>query len=163
MVPYDFDRIENPVKKLSAFGIKRRNLNFYTDPGHSYQGSQPRQDVRHLIMVTRNGDLREVMRRMPDQPVHKQCAYWVRAIVGKHFFPDANHRTAMLTLDYLLNESGITPPVWPGPKKEVQRTIYDSKIVRRDLVDVTFENISEKDELYNVWCQHFYALFTAKS
>ena len=35
------------------------------------------------------------------------CALELFAVVGKHFFPDANHRTAVAMLITLLQENGI--------------------------------------------------------
>lgn len=156
--PYDYNRITEVESVLSAWGIKERNLRFFSNPDHTYEIRTLPDIARRRIKNTRNHNLREVMRRLPDSPLHRQCAYWVRAMVGKHFFPDANHRTAMLTLRYILQENGISPPLWPGNRS--QQTVLNSKRARRDLVDATLDTIPDQDELYAVWCQHFWHLFS---
>lgn len=139
--------------------IKGRNHRFFKNPDHPYDVPADFETfTQNKIGVVRNGDLNRVIRGLPkDVPVHQQCALWVRALVGKHFFPDANHRTAMLTLWFLLDENGIDPPNWPG--EQIANTVYNSKVVRRDIEIVTLDNLWERDELHAVWCQHFVRMF----
>lgn len=37
-----------------------------------------------------------------DRPLPEQCALWMHAVIGKHFFDDANHPTAVALLRKLL-------------------------------------------------------------
>ncbi len=142
---------------LSALDIKQRNLSFMRDPDHEYQlirGSQ--RDTKRKIMNVRNGDLRRFMREFPIcGPLHKQAALWMRGLVGKHFFPDGNHRTAMQTLRYLMVENGIDRR--PLDLDTIGGVTMHSKKARRDIVDVRFDTLWERDELYAIWCNYFYA------
>jgi len=105
------------------------------------------------------GDLNRVIREFPtNEPLIQQCAHWVRAISGLHFFPDANHRTAIGSLRALLALNGVEmPEEWPG--RELDRTIIKAKFVRNFVVDVRFDNLWRKDELYQLWHRHFRNLF----
>ena len=116
-------------------------------------------DTKQRINNVSEGDLDRVLREFPtNEPVVQQCAHWVRALSGLHFFPDANHRTAMGSLRALLYFNQITPPdEWPGT--ELDRTIIKAKFIRNFVVDVRFNNLWEKDELYQLWHRHFRNLF----
>jgi len=104
-------------------------------------------------------DLDRVIREFPtNEPLIQQCAHWVRALSGLHFFPDANHRTAIGSLRALLSLNDIeTPEEWPG--QELDRTIIKAKFVRNFVVDVRFDTLWRKDELYQLWHRHFRNLF----
>ena len=143
------------LSSLPAEEIKWRNRRFYTDQGHVYTTDpDPEHVAKRKIKNVRNQDLRRVLRTFPtDEPLYVQCALWLRAFAGKQFFPDANHRTAMLTLDYLLDENGIETPNWPGD--HVTDSVYQSKLLIKNKTQVTFDNLWERDELYLVWRRHF--------
>jgi hypothetical protein len=143
------------LSMLSALDIKQRNLRFFNDRSHEYQLVNGNYDLtRRRIMNVRIHDLRRIMREFPtDLPLVNQGGAWMRALVGKHFFPDANHRTAMMTFRYLMGENGHSPP--PLDIESIERITRDSKKVRRDIVDVRFDTLWEKDELYAVWCAFF--------
>lgn len=118
-----------------------------------------RADTKQRIGNVSESDLDRVIREFPlNQPLIQQCAHWVRAISGLHFFPDANHRTAIGTLRGLLFLNDIIrPDGWPG--RELDRTIIKAKFIRNFVVDVRFDNLWQKDELYQIWHRHFRNLF----
>lgn len=128
---------------------------FFEAPDHDYGLVSNDRDLTHRrIRNVKNSRLNRVMKEFPlDEPVAEQCAHWVRAIVGIHFFPDANHRTAMATLSFLLDVNDIEYLEWPG--SEIERAVLKSKIIRTLLVDVRFDNLWEKDELFVHWHRHF--------
>lgn len=148
------DRITD-CSPLSPEDIKNRNRKFYRNPDHTYLiEARPAAVVKRRISNVRNGDLRRVLRNFPiDEPLYAQCAHWMHALVGKQFFPDANHRTAMLTLEYLLDENGISSLALPGPN--VVDAIRQSKFTVKNLVNVRLDTLWRKDELYLVWRRHF--------
>lgn len=81
------------VDCLPPLDIKFQNLYFLDNRQHEYQyeGSSY-EGTRRRIMNVRNGDLREVTRGLPrNVSLVQQGAHWMRAMVGMHFFPDANH------------------------------------------------------------------------
>lgn len=143
------------LDSLTALDIKEQNVFFLDHRDHEYfheAGTYER--TRQRVMSTRNGDLRRILRSFPtDAPLIEQGAWWMRALVGKHFFPDANHRTAMVTFRYLMDENGIDPPDLDIDM--VERTTADSKAARLRVVEVTFGSLNERDELFYVWCAYF--------
>lgn len=104
-------------------------------------------------------DLDRVIREFPtNEPLVQQCAHWVRALSGLHLFPDANHRTAIGSLRALLVLNCISPPdEWPG--KGLDRMVIKAKFIRNFVVDVRFDNLWKRDELYQLWHRHFRNLF----
>lgn len=150
-----FVRRITAVSSLPAADIKWRNRRFFRNPDHVYTTEPDTETVAvRKIENVRNGDLRRVLRTFPtNEPLYVQCAHWIRAFAGKQFFPDANHRTAMLTLDYVLGENGIETPDWPGD--HVVESVVHSKFLISNKTYVTFDNLWEKDDLYLVWRRHF--------
>lgn len=110
--------------------------------------------TRDKINNVREGDLQRVMDEFPrNEPLVAQCAHWIRAFSGLHFFPDANHRTAMASLSALLDLHGIEYPKWS--EEDIKRTVVKSKLVRSLLVDIRFDNLWVKDEQYRLWHRFF--------
>lgn len=138
IIAFNFDRYEN-----DTYGLVR--------------GS--RSLTKQRIGNVAECDLDRVIREFPtEEPFIQQCAHWVRAISGLHFFPDANHRTAMGSLRVLLYYNAILPPdEWPG--RELDRRVIKAKFIRNFIVDVRFDNLWRKDELYHLWHRHFRNLF----
>lgn len=137
--------------------IKYRNTQFLQDADHPYEtGLDDDVDrLRRQIWNVRNGDLRRLFREFPTQePLPRQCAHWTHAVVGKHFFPDANHRTAIATLRRLLRHNGIDPPPWPPERLRVVRR--DSHRIRREIEPVRLDTLYRRDRLHDRW----YAFFT---
>lgn len=147
---------------LSPENIKYRNTEFLQDPDHPYElGWGLREsELRRKAWNTRNGDLRRVMREFPiEEPLREQCAHWMHAIIGKHFFPDANHRTAAATLRRLLRTNGIDHQEWSFKRIEVARE--ESHDIRReieaqdDMKGIRMDTLYRKDALYDVWLAFF--------
>jgi prophage maintenance system killer protein len=102
----------------------------------------------------RNGDLRRLFDDFPrDEPLTDQCALWVHAVVGKHFFPDANHRTAIATLRKLLVANGLSPGKWPTEELKAVRDA--SHRVRREIEPIRLDTIYRRNELFEVWYRFF--------
>lgn len=140
---------------IEAENFKQRNTIFLTsDAEYELFDHQTKQDARHKIWVTRNGDLQRVMRDFPTEaPVYEQCAGWVHAVAGRHFFPDANHRTAIATLRKILRDNGITPGAWPPDiTREVALRSHD---VRREIDNVRLDTLYRHDRLFLVWVLYF--------
>lgn len=144
--------------ELDPEDIKWRNRRYYKEDEHRYEAGQYSHSVLQEIGRVRNGDINRLMEEFPErEPLSQQCAHWVRAITGKHFFPDANHRTAMSTLNLLLHSNGIEPFEWSG--EDYKNAIFKSKIIRRFVIDVRFDNLWLKDELYHLWHRYFLDCF----
>lgn len=146
--------------EIDAETIKRFNYERLKDERDDYglvNGSHGKTEKR--IWNVQDLELHRVMNEFPtSEPLVQQCAHWVRAISGKHFFPDANHRTAMASLNAVLRLNGISvPDAWPG--NEIGRTVLKSKFIRNFIVDIRFDNLWERDEHYWLWHRHFRNLF----
>lgn len=135
--------------------IKFRNTAFLqSDLEYERTGNESFEQLRHDIWVTRNGDLRELFRQFPvAEPLHDQCAGWMHAVAGKHFFPDANHRTALATLRELLRTNGITPGKWPASIST--QTVIHSHQVRARIEPVRLDTLYRKDRLFLLWLLYF--------
>ncbi|WP_255194091.1 Fic family protein [Natronobeatus ordinarius] len=122
---------------------------------------QTREELRRRIWNVRNGDLQRVLDGFPtDEPLVEQCALWMHAVVGKHFFPDANHRTAIVLLRQLLRDNGIDPGEWPIERtKEARRESHE---VCREIPPVRLDALYERDELYGVWKRYFEEVLTVE-
>jgi len=145
----DFDELEPDI-------FKEINKNqFLEEPSNDYGlVNNDKELTRQRIRNVKNSRINRVMREFPlNEPVPKQCAHWVRAIVGIHFFPDANHRTAMATLSFLLDINGIAYPQIPGDG--IERAVLKSKLIRALFVDVQFDNLWEEDEMFIHWSRYF--------
>jgi len=77
----------------------------------------------------------------------------MHAVVGKHFFPDANHRTAVALLRRLLDENDIEYADWSLDRLQDVRD--ESHAVRRKIEAVRLDTLYRKDELYDVWWRFF--------
>jgi len=144
------------LSSIEPENFKFRNTEFLRTDSHHYDNPHSKSftEQRKEIWRVRNGDLERVLNEFPtDRPLPEQCALWVHALVGKHFFPDANHRTAIVTLRELLRDNGIEPGEWPTERvKEVRDESHD---VRREIPPVHLDELYEEDELYGVWLRFF--------
>lgn len=88
------------LSSLEPENFKFRNTDFLMGDAHyDVLAHQNREELRRRIWHVRNGDLQRVLDDFPtNEPLVEQCALWMHAVVGKHFFPDANHRTAIALL-----------------------------------------------------------------
>lgn len=155
----DTDRITD-FSELDPEDIKWRNKKYLISDDHRYDYGEFRPYLRTKrdISSVRNHRLSRVMKEFPTkEPLTQQCAHWVRAIVGLHFFPDANHRTAMSTLNILLALNGIDRFKWDDDK--YGPNIFKSKITRKYIIDVRYDNLWSKDELYFLWHRYFLGKF----
>jgi hypothetical protein len=126
------------------------NRSLYYDNPHDRSISEQRDDIWRV----RNGDIARVLDEFPtDQPLPEQCALWMHAVVGKHFFTDANHRTAIALLRKLLADNDIEVDPWPTER--VRNARDESHAVRQDIPPVRLDTLYEKDELYRVWYEFF--------
>lgn len=112
------------------------------------------EQIRDRIWRVQNGDLQRLLDEFPtEEDLVDQCALWLHAVVGRHFFPDGNHRTAVLLLRRLLRENGIDPGDWPT--KRLARARDESHRVRRELPPVQLDSPYRRDALFNVWRRFF--------
>ena len=153
--PEDWPRITD-LSFLDAEDIKYRNTHFLDDDDHPYDPGfdQPYSEVRKDIWRVRNHKLREVLRRFPtDEPLTEQCALWMHGVAGIHFFPDANHRTALALLRKILGENQISYKLWSLESLRSTREV--SHDVRSEIEDVELDTLYREDELYEVWLDFF--------
>ena len=146
--------------EIDAETIKQFNYEFYNNSRDNYGlVNRSSETTERRISNVKDFQLDRIMREFPtDEPLSQQCAHWIRAISGKHFFPDANHRTAMGSLSAILQLNGIDiPPAWPG--RHIDRTVLKSKFIRNFIVNVRFDNLWQRDEQYMLWHRHFKAIF----
>lgn len=139
---------------------KLNDEDFFQDPENDYRWVNENPELtRRRIWNVKGWQLNRLMREFPRiEPLPQQCAHWMRAIVGLHFFPDANHRTGMATLYGLLNANGLAPPneEWPG--EEIDRAVVQSKLIRGLHVTPTFDTLWLRDELFVHWHRYFRGL-----
>ena len=147
-----FDRIDPSV-------IKTINEEFFLDPDPSNEYGWTRGDpglTKRRIWNVKGWQLNRLMKEFPRlEPLPQQCAHWMRAMVGLHFFPDANHRTGMASLYGILKQNGVAPPheKWPGP--DIGKRVTQSKLLRSLHSLVRFDSLWVRDELYHHWHRHF--------
>lgn len=143
------------LSELDAETIKQFNMELYESPNQQYGlvDDSPAKTVRRIENV-KESRLDRLLEEFPtNEHLCEQCAHWARAISGKHFFPDANHRTAMASLSALLDLNEIPISNWPG--RDIERTVLKAKFARIFLVDVRFDTLWKRDELFQVWHRHF--------
>jgi prophage maintenance system killer protein len=143
------------VNWLEAENLKTRN-HWWVDGDKEYTrtGRETPEQLHHEISNVRNGDLRKVMKNFPiDWPLCEQCAAWIHAIAGKHYFPDANHRTAIGTLRELLRYNGITHISFPA--QELEKATKRSHTVRKEITNVELDTLYRKDKLWLLWVLFF--------
>lgn len=139
---------------LDPEDIVYQNIRFLEDGGNYGKIRGDTQVTRDRINNVSESDIQRVIDEFPrNEPIAAQCAHWVRAFSGLHFFPDANHRTAMASLSALLDLHGIDYPEWSG--EGMRRACVKSKLIRILLVNVRFDNLWEKDEHYQHWHRFF--------
>jgi len=143
------------LSTLSPEDIKQRNTAFLIgDAQYDVLPYQTRDELRERIWRVRNGDLRRVLEDFPrDEPLVEQCALWVHALAGRHFFPDANHRTAIALLRRLLRVNGIGAGAWPADRTAEAREA--SHRIRASIEPVRLDTLYRRDDLYRVWRQYF--------
>lgn len=141
---------------LSAEDFKFRNTKFLmSESRYDLREHERRADVRNSIWRVRNNDIHRALRRFPrDVPLIDQCAFWMRAFTGYHFFPDANHRTSIAILRNRLLNRGFKIGRWPTQR--TQDAIWESKYHR--LKRGSFYHLNslyEKDSHFYTWWFYF--------
>lgn len=143
------------LSAIDAEDFKRQNRKFLKgDAEYEQTEHDTYERLDHQISVTRNQDLRRVLCDFPlDVPLYEQCAGWMHAVAGKHFFPDANHRTALALLRTLLHENDIPPGRWPADVSRL--AVLRSHVVRREVETVRLDTLYRHDRLFLVWILYF--------
>ena len=144
------------LSSIEPENFKYRNTKFLKDDDLHYDNPRGLSftEQREAIWRVRNGDLNQVLETFPtDRPLVEQCALWMHAVVGKHFFEDANHRTAIAMLRRLLVDNGIEVDSWPTDR--VMEARDESHKVRQEIPPIQLDTLYEEDELYDVWLRFF--------
>lgn len=148
-------RIRN-FQSIDAKTLKRLNLDFFEEKGRVYghvRENEPQLTSKRIRGVP-DTDIHRIIREFPTTaPLPEACAHWVRAIVGLHLFPDANHRTATNSLEFLLEQS-VGPDI-TIVTDDIPRFVLHSKYTRTFQSDVRFNTLWEQDELFAVWYRYF--------
>ena len=153
--PENWPRIRE-LSVLEPENFKYRNTQFLKDDSQPYDTGKGKPDdaLRRQIWNVRNGDIRRVLSDFPtDEPLREQCALWMHAVVGKHFFPDANHRTAVALLRKLLDANDIEYRPWSINRLQEARA--NSHRVRRETEPIRLDTLYRRDELYDLWLVFF--------
>jgi len=154
------DRIETAETRIDGFGevdarlLRAVNRRFLSRGEYGLERGDRGKTRRQIDGVTRYR-IDRVLREFPFWERRcRQCAHWMRAFAGLHFFPDANHRTAMGTLYAVLDANDLTP-VGDWPFEWVDVAVVRSKLLRGYHCDVRFDTLWERDELYHHWLRYF--------
>ncbi|WP_128905448.1 hypothetical protein [Halorubrum amylolyticum] len=151
---------------LNQQDIKQTNYDIFRetrDPDrkseHEYSVDvrDPRQECRKVLSA-KKWKLDRIIREFPrTEPITSQCAHWVTTLVSFHLFPDANHRTAMLTLGRLMMSNEIIDEnhEWPGSDIDIGKAVLLSKYHRHLYPERKFERLWKQNTLYWHWHQYF--------
>lgn len=144
---------------IDASDVKGTNQDI-RESGSTYGWVQgDRELTEQRISNVIDADIRRIIREFPTYaPLPAACAHWVRSLVGLHLFPDANHRTATNTLEYVLLETGLPEDRVVQPN--IARFVLHSKYIRTFQADVRFNTLWERDELFQLWFRYFSQSFT---
>jgi len=142
------------VSGIDADNIEIINEDLFSHPEHEYGNRGSPAETRASIHRVKDYRINRVIREFPcSEPLPAQCAHWVSAFAGLHFFPDANHRTAVISLGVLLEKNdAVFKNLDAG---NISRAVLESKLARLLHSDVRFNTLWKKDELYAVWHQYF--------
>lgn len=144
------------ITDLSEFDarlLRQINRDFLEDDTftYGYVRGDRRRTERQLANVERY-EIDRVLREFPrTESLFRQCAHWVRAITGLHFFPDANHRTAMSSLYTILSATGHETVADRLDFDWIGLAVSRSKLLRRYHCEVNFSTLWERDELFHHW------------
>lgn len=156
--PADSQRLCD-FSSLDGQTVKAINLELSRESDQTYGWIRNDRDLtRRRIRNVQDTAIHRLIREFPtNDPLPAQSAHWVRALVGLHLFPDANHRTAMNTLEYLIEqELGVATDV---VQESIDRTVLQSKYIRTFHADVRFNRLWERDELFQLWYRYFTKAF----
>lgn len=145
--------------------IETRDPDIESEHEYAVDVRDARREDRKVLSA-KKWKLDRIIREFPRiEPVTSQCAHWVTTIVSFHPFPDANHRTAMITLGRLMigNEIIDENHEWPGSDIEIGKAVLLSKYHRHLYPERKFERLWKKNTLYWHWYQYFeYLLFNVE-
>jgi prophage maintenance system killer protein len=144
------------LSAVEPIDFKYVNTDFLESQEHTYErtGRESHDQLRREIWNVRNGDLQKILERFPkDDQLAEQCAGWVHAVAGKHFFPDANHRTAMGLLRRLLAENHIETGSWEAGFTNY--AVRCSHEIRREIDPVALDTLYRRDWMFNIWKDYF--------
>ena len=113
------------------------------------------------VLSAKKWKLDRLLREFPrTEPITSQCAHWVASIVSLHLFPDANHRTAVISLYQLALANGVVDEDhrWPGDDSEIAKAVLLSKFYRHLSPERNFERLWRRDTLFCHWLQYFECL-----
>jgi len=166
------EMIDLAKKRISDFGgvsqeyVKKQNYEYFDtvrDPSknseqdYSVDARDPRRKEKKVLSA-KKWKIDRIIRELPrTEPVVSQCAHWMTSIAGLHLFPDANHRTAMITLYALVLDNEIVHEDhrWPGKEEEIGKAVLLSKYHRYLSPRHTFDRLWRRDTLYWHWYQYF--------
>ncbi|MFC6765903.1 hypothetical protein [Natrinema soli] len=165
---------DNRITDLSLLNqedIKQKNYNIFrevedpqieTDHEYTVDVRDPRRKSQKVLSA-KKWKLDRILREFPrTEPITSQCAHWVTSLVSFHLFPDANHRTTMITLYQLALANCVIGEghKWPGDETEIGKAVLLSKFHRHLSPERNFERLWRRDTLYWHWYQYFeYLLF----
>lgn len=136
--------------------IKSAHREFSKNDEHKYEymSHLSRLDINRQIKAVSKSDLQKVIDRFPlDVELTAQCAHWVHALAGKHFFPDANHRTSIATLRQVTQDNDMAHLImWS--QEDHKSAVKESKEIRKE-IDVNMGTLYKKDVLYSHWRSYF--------
>jgi len=141
--------------------VIQTNMRFFKEEGFEYEDphAYTHLETRRKIKLDQGDrhDLSEILTSLLlDEPVAEQSALLMHALVGVHFFPDANHRTSMATVRKLLDDNGISGfDVSLHDFDERTEAARNASKEERKKNDVDMDNYYEKDSLYEVWRKYF--------
>ncbi|MFB6141911.1 MAG: hypothetical protein ABEJ30_01050 [Halorientalis sp.] len=152
-VPDDEWRMTD-FSKLDGGTVKQLNRDIVSDTAEDYGWVRADPDLtKRRIENVPDVEVDRLIREFPTgEPLPQQCAHWLRAFAGLHWFPDANHRTGMNALSVPYRTlTGSPLPAASG----VERTVLESKLSRHLLSGVRFDTLWKRDTLYLVWHRYF--------
>ena len=128
------------------------NREFFEDGAYAYGHVRgDRELTARRIRNVPDYRLDRFVREFPrTETLYRQCAHWVRGLVGLHFSPDVNHRTAVASLYVVLDANGHTPTD-DRPFDWIDVAVVRSKLLRGYHCDARFDTLWERDELYHHW------------
>jgi prophage maintenance system killer protein len=153
------DRITD-LSFLNSYRIKKINMRFFEDENQEYGlVLNSTSETKSRILNQSGNRIYRIIREFPsDIPLVSQCAHWMRAFAGLHWFPDANHRTGMTLLEIILDQNGLDSDPLPGSYRN--RVVLRSKIIRLVHIDsTTLRDLWKRDIYYEHWYEYFSCLF----
>jgi|AntDeeMetagen681_2_1112603.scaffolds.fasta_scaffold08983_3 prophage maintenance system killer protein len=121
---------------------------------------------RQEVLSAKKWKLDRILHEFPiTESITAQCAHWISSIASLHLFPDANHRTGMITLYRLALANGVVGEEhrWPGDETEIGKAVLLSKFHRYLSPGRDFDRLWRRDTLYWHWYQYFeYLLFNVE-